>query len=203
MSDQADIFMLKNVRCSFPHLFERPIINGEEGKCGAKLLLEPGNKAHAQMIKAVNFRINELIKRAFQGKVNIPDEKRCLRKGENTTRPEYAGFYVVSSNHKTKPVVLGADAQTVITSQEACQIYSGCRVNAKIQLWVQNNKHGKRINANLVAIQFAGDDEPFDGSYIPVDEAMEGFEAFEDASGLDMDFDSSTGDENFDDDLLN
>jgi hypothetical protein len=189
-----NIYMIKNARCSFPHLFERPIINGDEGKCGAKLLLNPQEPAHHATIKQINAAIEALIKETFRGQHKIPADKRCLRKGEDTTRPEYEGFHVISTNHNTKPVVIGGDGQSVITSQEQCPIYSGCRVNAKIQLWVQNNKHGKRVNATLVAIQFAGDDEPFSGSHIPVAEAMDGFESFGDSDQLDASFDDAFDD---------
>ena len=37
-----------------------------------------------------------------------------------------------------------------------------------VQLWAQDNKHGKRVNANLKAIQFMEHDTAFAGS-TPVD----------------------------------
>ena len=40
-------------------------------------------------------------------------------------------------------------------------IYGGCYVNASISFWGQNNKWGKRVNANLYGIQFSKDGEPF------------------------------------------
>jgi hypothetical protein len=39
--------------------------------------------------------------------------------------------------------------------------YSGCYVNCIIELWAQNNAYGKRINANLLAVQFYKDGQPF------------------------------------------
>jgi hypothetical protein len=40
-------------------------------------------------------------------------------------------------------------------------MYGGCRVNAAVKPWLQDNKHGRAIRCDLVAVQFAGDDKPF------------------------------------------
>jgi len=39
--------------------------------------------------------------------------------------------------------------------------YSGCYVNATIVVWAQDNEHGKRVNAQLKAIQFYADGDAF------------------------------------------
>lgn len=39
--------------------------------------------------------------------------------------------------------------------------YSGCYVNATIVVWAQDNEHGKRVNAQLKAMQFYADGEAF------------------------------------------
>jgi hypothetical protein len=41
------------------------------------------------------------------------------------------------------------------------QMYGGCRVNVAVKPWLQENKHGRGIRADLVAVQFAGDDQAF------------------------------------------
>lgn len=46
-------------------------------------------------------------------------------------------------------------------------IYDGCRVNAKIELWAQNNKYGRRINCTLLGVMFAGDGKSFGGGSAP------------------------------------
>ena len=38
---KSDFIQLRNIRVSFPHLYSKPIVQGEEGKCGATLLLDP------------------------------------------------------------------------------------------------------------------------------------------------------------------
>jgi hypothetical protein len=42
-------------------------------------------------------------------------------------------------------------------------------VDAVIRPWAQDNQWGKRVNASLVAVKFAGDNEPF--GLPPIDDA--------------------------------
>ena len=80
--------------------------------------------------------------------------------------------------------MLEPDGKTIMT-EATDKIYSGCYVNAKVEIWGQANQYGRRVNAKLIAVQYvprAADS--FDGSYIPPDEAAEGFGSLDD--GLDM-----------------
>jgi hypothetical protein len=169
--------MLKGVRVSFPALFIKPIINGQEGKCGAALMLSPDK--HAETIAEIEAEIAALIQTNLKGQ-RLPADKLCLRDGFERGRPEYEGYQILSANSKNRPVVLSSDGSTPVYDEDKSQIYSGCLVKAKIRLWAQDNKFGKRINAELVAIQFAGDGEPLDGAYISPEEAAEGFESEDD-----------------------
>jgi hypothetical protein len=40
-------------------------------------------------------------------------------------------------------------------------IYAGCYCNVTVRLWVQNNKWGKSVNAELRGVQFVKDGESF------------------------------------------
>lgn len=179
MSDER-FFMLRNVRISFPHLFEPPVINGEIGKPGATLLLD--ETEHAEDIKRIKAHLDELAKAKF--KKTLTGDKLCLRPGEEK-REEYAGYYALSANSKTPIVVLDA-RKNLITNPNKSPIYAGCRVNAKVSFWAQDNNFGRRVNGNLVAVQFAGDDAPLDASFVSVDQAMDGFDEFDAAVGDDL-----------------
>ena len=41
------------------------------------------------------------------------------------------------------------------------KMYGGCRVNAAVKPWIQDNKHGRGIRCDLIAVQFFKDDTPF------------------------------------------
>ncbi len=177
-----DLIIIKGARVSFPHLFRRPVINGEEGKCGCTLMLDP--KKQAGIIHKIKKGIAEMCKSAFKGR-KIPADKLCLRDGNDKGRPEYEGYMVLSANSKGRPYVLSADGQTQIMDEEDSRIYAGCYVNAKVRLWPQDNRFGKRINCELVTIQFMQDGDPLDGSYIGYEDAISGFDPvdeYEDAT---------------------
>ena len=176
-----DFIMIKGARVSFPHLFTPPTINGDEGKCGAVLMLDP--KDHDAVIGKIEDRIKDLCDFKFKGR-KLPSEKLCLRTGEDKGRPEYDGLMVLSANSKDRPVVLRGDGRTRVTDERDSAIYAGCYVNAKVRLWAQDNQYGKRVNAELVAIQFLRDGDPLDGSYVSEDEAMDGFGAVDDDDGF-------------------
>ncbi len=52
-------------------------------------------------------------------------------------------------------------ANTMAVQALARKLYGGCRVNVAVKPWLQENKHGRGIRCDLLAIQFAGDDKPF------------------------------------------
>ncbi|MEM8575545.1 MAG: ssDNA-binding protein [Pseudomonadota bacterium] len=173
-----DMIMLKGVRCSFAHLFTLPVINGEQqDKYSITLLLDP--KGDADGIDALEALVETLSKERFKGR-KLPSDKICLRDGDDTGRPENEGYKVIKASCKNNPLVLRGDGKTVITEEVDSPIYSGCYVNAKVRLWAQDNQHGKRINCELIAVQFAAEGEPLDGTYVSAETAMEGFDAAND-----------------------
>lgn len=173
-----DSIFISGARVSFPHLFRRPVINGEEGKCGAVLMLDP--EEHKAVLGQIRDTIATLCKDRLKGR-KLPSDKLCLRDGTEKGVPEYDGYQILSANSRSKPFVIGTDGRTEITSEDDCRIYAGCHVNAKVRLWVQDNKFGKRINCELMAIQFQRDGDPLDGSYVSREDAVSGFGAVEGA----------------------
>jgi hypothetical protein len=70
----------------------------------------------------------------------------------------YAGNLYINASNKVKPLVVDADPKRVLTAMDG-KPYSGCYVNAIIELWAQDNKYGKRVNASLAGVQFVRDGE--------------------------------------------
>ena len=60
-----------------------------------------------------------------------------------------------------RPLVIDAD-KSPLTEQDG-KPYSGCYVNASIELWAQDNNYGKRVNASLSGVQFFRDGDAFAG----------------------------------------
>jgi len=157
------IVKLPNVRLSFPHLFEAYAMEGSEPKFSANLLLDIEH--HGKLIDQIEALIERLALDEFKKKV--PLKHRCLHDGNEKLDTEgYGdGVFFISASRKTRPPVVDRDLSP-LTAEDG-KIYAGCYVNATIRLWVQNNKWGKGVNAELRAIQFVKDGESLGGA-VPV-----------------------------------
>lgn len=162
---------LKNVRLSFPSLFQMGSFGGEStGKYEATFVLD--KKEHAEVIKQIQTATDALMKEAFKGK--IPSDKLCLKDGDDLGRDEFVGKMTIKASTKKRPLVIDRDKSPIAEDDNI--VYAGCYVNAIVSLWAQNNSYGKRINAQLDGVQFYRDGEPFGDSGISVD----AFDAFGD-----------------------
>jgi hypothetical protein len=153
---------LRNVRLSFPSLFEpRSFEEGGNPSYQATFLMaRKGDKdENAKLtLQAVDLVVKSGLKGKHPGK-----DKVCIRSGEEKGERGIDGYnadmcFVSSSSKKRVPVV---DRDLSPLTQDDNKPYAGCYVNATIRLWAQDNKFGKRVNAQLRAIQFAADGEPF------------------------------------------
>lgn len=171
---------LKNVRLSFPQLFTAKGFNGgeENKKFSATFILDKDD--HADLIEKVKSVIAK-VKKEKWGKDAGKVKKLCLIDGEE--KEEFDGYddtvmAISSSTAKRPPVV---DRKLVPVTEEDDKVYAGCFVNATIDIWAQDNQYGKRVNAQLRAVQFWADGDAFGAD--PVDAEQE-FEAAEDDDDL-------------------
>lgn len=157
---------ISNARISFPSLFRKAVFNGEETKYEATFLID--KKEGVEKIEEINNAIKEMIKEQFKG-TKLPSDKLCIKDGDMIDYAGYAGNVSIKASSNSRPLVLDRDKSPL--TEEDNRIYAGCRVNAVIELWAQNNNYGKRISANLLGVQFLKDDEPFaDGVKASVDD---------------------------------
>lgn len=164
---------LENVRLSFAHLFEPQDgkVDEETGKKGedkynCAFLMSKTDDTGTKNLQRIK-KAADAVKKNKWGD-NIPKlkpEKVCLRDGELEDWDGYDGhFYLTASN--TRPPVL-VDRDRAPLKKSDGKLYSGCFVNAIVRLWAQDNKHGKRLNASLEAVQFYKHGEAFGAK--PVD----------------------------------
>lgn len=164
--------MLPNVRLSFPSLFHKAVFDGKETKFEATFLIDKAEQA--DKIKEIKAAIEATIKESLKG-AKLPADKLCMKDGDGIEYAGYAGCMSLKASSQKRPIVLNRD-KTPLTEDDN-KLYAGCYVNAIIELWAQNNQFGKRINANLLGVQFFKDGEPFaDG----VTASASDFEAFKD-----------------------
>lgn len=167
---------LNNVRLSFPSLFKPAVFNGVEGKYEATFLIPKSDKAvKAQLDAAIKALLVE-------NKAKVPADKICLKDGDESEYDGYAGNWSIKASNKDLKGRIRDRNPKVILLEDDGKIYAGCRVNAMVEFWFQNNNYGKRINANLLGVQFFEDDKPFGtgGSNVDLDNEFETFEELSD-----------------------
>lgn len=162
---------LANVRLAFPNLHEATKVNGEgEEAFSASFLFPPGHPAE----KEVNAAIDAVAKEKWGPKA--PDilkqlragDKTCLHKGD--TKAQYDGFpgnLFVATRSKVRPTVIDRNRSPLTASDG--KPYAGCYVVAIIALWAQDNRFGKRVNAQLTGVQFMSDGDAFGGGVAAAD----------------------------------
>jgi hypothetical protein len=145
---------LNNVRLSFPSIFNKSEFNGQVGKFEATFLMN--KESQAKMITDVEAQIALIQK---DNKAKVSPDKICLKDGEFVDYDGYAGCMSIKAGSNRRPTVLGRDKAPVV--EEDNIVYAGCYVNAVVELWFQDNSYGKRVNCNLLGIQFAKDGDTF------------------------------------------
>jgi len=84
--------------------------------------------------------------------------RTCLRDGDTkASLTGFSGNWFVAANNAKRPGVVNADKTPL--QEEDGVIYSGCYVNVGVRVWPQDNQYGKRLNAELLAVQYAGPGE--------------------------------------------
>lgn len=157
---------LENVRIGFcQHIFAP---GGEYNRCDAQFMFPPKHPA-AKLIDAV---IEVAAKEKWKDKAPailakiVKDGNSCYGKEDYLDKngepyDGFAGMYHIGAWNKVKPLVIDRDKSPL--TQADGRPYAGCYVNAQIDVWIQDNTFGRRINASLSGIQFLKDGDAFTG----------------------------------------
>ena len=84
----------------------------------------------------------------------------CVKDGDTLGKEEMAGMWVLSASDDTPPQILDKDGQTELTERDGL-VYSGSYARVMVNFWAQDNEYGKRINANLRAVQHVAKGDAF------------------------------------------
>jgi len=174
--------LVKEVRLSYPH-FDKPwALGGDKPKYSMTGLM-PKTPAYAKS-KAL---LDAVIQKVAADKQNpsLPASQRFVRDGDETDKRSFKGHWTINASEETRPGLRGRGVDRVtggariIPPEEAVEVfYPGCWVNMLIKPWWQSNTYGKRVNANLVAVQFVRDDTKIVG------EGRIGDDAIDDSFGV-------------------
>jgi hypothetical protein len=178
----SEVIKLKNVRLSFPRLFKpRSFRKGQVPRYEATFLLDPSDKAHAGMIKAIEFTADEIADEEWPKK--LPAKLvRCYGLAEDEKPPleydGYEGMYFLRTAAKvnTPPLIADRGRNTLTIDENGAEPsipYAGCIVNASVTLWTMDNEFGTRINSNLRIVQFVKDGDRFGVTPPDMDEELD------------------------------
>jgi hypothetical protein len=178
----SEIILLSNVRLSFPHLAEpQRQVNESNGKERISYNCEfimPQDHAGFQKFMAT-YAAMALEKwkehaQTVMGMIQSDRKLRCFGRGEEKVNKKtfqpydgYAGHVFITAGRDSAPQMIQADGQpidpanTMAYQMLARKMYGGCRVNAAVKPWLQENSYGRGVRCDLIAVQFAGDDGAF------------------------------------------
>lgn len=155
--------VLTNVRLSFANIFEPKGFNGGDPRYSASFLI---GKQDNENLTKVRDAIKNVAKMEWGTEVpKFKENQLCLRDGDGETWDGYADHFFISSGNKLKVAVRDLDGTDLTQKSEdntPCdKPLSGDYVNAIVEIWAQNNSFGKRLNANLVGVQYVKKGERF------------------------------------------
>ena len=182
---------LKNVRISFPALDKPEAFGDGEPAYQAKFIIVPKSPEVQLLADAIVAVAKEQWKDKAASVLELltEDKKLCFLKApyrNKKTGEAYAGFdgmFSLSTRSKNRPTIFDKFNKEVTDARDIKSlIYSGCFVHAKIDIWAQDNKWGRRVNANIAGVMFAKDGDAFGGSTPATGEDFKDLAADEDES---------------------
>lgn len=178
----SNVIYLSNVRLSFPHLIEpQKRVDATTGKervsYNCEFIMPASHPGYQQFMKEYGAMALEKWKEhanTVMQLIHADRKSRCYGVGEEKVNKKtfqpydgYAGGVYITAGKESPPQIIQSDgtpidpANSMAYQQLTRRMYGGCRVNAAVKPWVQDNKHGRGIRCDLIAVQFAGDDKPF------------------------------------------
>lgn len=177
---------IPEARIAFAQLFTAKQVNGEGEPAYSASLIIPKT---ALIIKVINATMDAVAKEKWADKA--PAVMKLLRQSDKVflhdgdLKPDYEGFpgnFFISARNKSRPVVKDRNA-TPLTAADG-KPYSGCFVGAILDIWCQENKYGRRVNATLQGVQFVRDGDAFSGAPPLAEDAFEDLGEGADAAPL-------------------
>lgn len=171
---------LSAVRCSFLTLGEPEQYQGKGPfRWSGSFLVPAADPQKAMVDKALSDAATEKWGPKAKSILNavLPDPKGCCWiDGARKDYDGYEGHFALSAHRyqeKGRPLVFDNDKSpiyqldnTVYPGKEG-RIYSGCFVNATVEIWAQDNKNGKGLRCTLLGIQRVKDGDAFGGGSRP------------------------------------
>lgn len=171
-NQEPGILRVRNARIQYPNLLVPRGVKQDDGTTGdprySVVLLIPKDDPQIPAITAV---LQAVAKEKWGSAAGDrwremkAGNKLGLQDGEvKASKEGYAGnmFINASAKPENKPSLFGPIPTKQYADEELrAMFYAGAYVNAKLRVWAQDNKWGKRLNVELLGVQFAGHGEAF------------------------------------------
>lgn len=178
----SEVILISNARLSWPHLVEpQKTVSPETGQTrisyNCSLILEKDDPGFQVFMKQYAEMAQEKWKahaNQIMQMIHGDKRQRCYGAGEeviNKTTMQvydgYAGKVYLNAGNTKPPQVIDATGNpippdnTMAIQQTLRKMYGGCRVNVAVKPWLQENKYGRGVRCDLVAVQFSKDDVAF------------------------------------------
>ena len=167
--------LLKNVRLSFPDLFEPVQYQGKGAfRYNASFLVEPGSENDNKIRAAIKEAANETwgAKAAVQLKgMENNSNKYCYMDGNLKEYDGYTDMMYISAHRSQAqgaPKVVDKNPKIELTAADG-KPYAGCYVNASLEIYAQKGEN-PGVRASLIAVQFVQDGDAFAGARATADD---------------------------------
>jgi hypothetical protein len=159
-----------NVRFSYPHVDKPWKKESDKGTAKYGLVGMLPKETHEEAKKVI---AEEMKRHLAEAKISVPADKKFLRDGDanrdedsgDDASNSYAGHWFLSARETNRPTLRDASGRKLDPVEDLETInelfYGGAWGHMLIRPWVQNNEHGKRINAGLVGAMFKKNDKAF------------------------------------------
>lgn len=152
----------------------RSFQEGQSARFQATALLDPTNAEQAKLIEHIKAQAAALCAQAGLQPSDL--DSRCFGMADKHPKKSkydgYKGMFYVALSNESRPGVANRAGRPVAEGDPQWP-YSGCYANFSFTLWLQNNKFGKKINGNLIAIQFVKDGTAFGRGPVNVEDEFE------------------------------
>ena len=173
---------LKNVRLSFADLYTAVSKFDGDPKFSAMFIIDKNTEEGKANLTEFKKIVRDLEKEKLGGK-ELPIDKLPIQDGNDKEYTGWADMIIMSSANKKRPVIVGRKRQPVAEGDPDAP-YSGCYVNAILDVWAMDNQYGQRIICSLDAIQFAKDGEPFVASNVNIESDFDELDVTEVSSSV-------------------
>lgn len=167
--DEPGKIRVYDARLSYPKLFHPDSFSiDQKPKFSASIILKENDPQVEQIREVI-----EEVKKAQWPRSAPRMARELIRDGAEKDQDGYGpGVFFINANNDVRPKLRGKYKNEEVSEEDGI-FYAGCYVDVILQIWAQDNRYGKAINAALLGVQFRRAGEPMAGGRSAKDDDFE------------------------------